>query len=615
MLLKKHHTATRIIAPFAALVVIFILSARLAAAAVLNVPTMSVDELEPGMEGYGLTVIQGAAPVKMPVRIIGVLRKTNAGGDLILARLLGEEYEHIGVAAGMSGSPIYIDGKLIGALSYGWSFTKDPICGITPIADMARLLDDPGAAAATARRGSAHFSWPGAGAQPSTDSQIEKLFRGDAPAQFNTVPVRHSEIGAGELVPIATPLSVTGFTPAARTFLQNLLEHETGAPVVMGGGAGSAGPNPVADNLQAGSTLSIPLMIGDMEAAAIGTVTYRDGDTFLAFGHPMFNNGATKLPIGGGVIQHVIANIASSFKMGDPTSILGTLVLDKQFAIKGVLGEAPAMVPVTVTVREAETGAEIVSHVQIVNNEDLIVPLMYAAVYNTVARLTGDSGRASAHVSIAARIKDFPQPITFSDMYFSPDLFFIDALAPLASLNYNPFKLIEFESVDVTMTIEREIRVDYITGLSMDRDRVHPGDEVSLNVHLRHYDGATDMTAVRVMIPDNALPGIYRFLAVSGMERGPISEAPHETFEQYVETIHSWCPNNSFVIITYYPEKAPAVGGYELMNTPSSMRDSVFMGNYSGVLLLDKQDRLLVPTENVMVGQQTITFFVEPESQ
>lgn len=612
MPLKKHHTAKTITTPFAALAVI-IFCTHLAAAAVLSVPTMSVDELKPGMEGYGLTVLQGAEPVKMPVRIIGVLKKANAGGDLILARLLGEEYEHIGVAAGMSGSPIYIDGKLIGALSYGWSFTKDPICGITPIADMARHLDEPDSP--PVRRASAHFLWPSDGSRPTPDSQLKSLLGGGPPATFYTLPVRHSEIGDGELIPIATPITVSGFTPTARTILQNLLERESGAPVVVGGASGSAGPDPAADNLQPGSTISIPLMIGDMEAAAIGTVTYRDGDTILAFGHPMFNDGASELPMGGGVIHHVMAGIASSFKMGDPTSILGTLVLDKQFAIKCKLGEAPAMVPVTVTVRESETGAEVVSRMQIVNNENITVPLMYSALYNTVARLTGDSGKASAHVNISARIKDYPQTINFKDMYFSQDLFFIDALGPLAALNYNPFKRIEFESVDIVMTIEREVHMDYILGVSMDRDRVHPGDEVTLNVLMQHFNGSTDIMPVHVSIPDDAPLGAYRFLVISGMERGPIEEAPHETFEQYVETIRDWCPNNSLVIITYYPEKAPAVGGYELMNTPASMRDSVFMGNYSGLLLLDKQDRLLVPTENIIVGQQVISFFLESELQ
>jgi len=571
------------------------------------VSIMPVSELTPGMEGVALTVMQGGMPEEMPVRILGVLRKGNSGGDLIIGRLLGEKFEHTGVAAGMSGSPVYIDGKLVGAVGYAWSFSKDPICGITPIEDMLTTID----ASQAWRENESHSS----AGTPVTNETLEALASGQTPGRaWEPLHVDLPDVGSGEMAPIATPVMVSGFNERGRRFLEGALEQAMGAPVtVAGGGSESADGIPGARDLGPGHVLSVTLMNGDMEAAAIGTVTYRDGDILLGFGHPMFNWGKVSVPMGGGVIHHVMASSMNSFKMGDPTQVIGTLVHDGQFAVMARLDRKDGpMVPATITVRESETGREKTIHVNVFNHKDFMSSMLYSALYNAVSQLTGDMGEATARVRIRIGIEDWPEPLEFEDMYYSSDLFFIGAFEFLSAINNNPFREVKVTSVDVSMDISREKRLAEIKSVTLGQDRIHPGDTVTLNVEVDPYDGPPEILRVPVSIPQDAAPGMYKLMAMSGVERGPMSDVLPVNFEQYIRFLKMWAPNNSLVVMTVYPEKAPAVRGEELMEMPASLRDAMLMAsNYSGVMAIDKQDRMVVPTDRILMGAAVVPIFVE----
>ena len=592
----------------------------------LNVPTMDVSEIEPDMEGYLLTVVQGTEPIKVPVRIIGVLRKINAGGDMILARLVGEEYEHMGTAGGMSGSPVYIEGKLVGALAWGWSFSKDPLFGATPIADMARMLDEEDAPPRAAGRHlppgvdtTVTFGDPFAAARYDLALK-DFLDAADGAAPYNTLSFEHPLLGAGQMAPVATPVTVSGLNLRTQRFLRQVLERKTSGPVLMSGGGSSSGisnpkPDPAFDDLVPGAAITIPLMIGDMEATVMGTVTYRDGDTILAFGHPVLGAGPVDLPIGGGEVHHVRASLANSGKMGDPTGIVGAMVSDKNFAGKCIVGKESTMIPAHFTVRDLDNDREQITNVYVTPREDLVASLLYSALYNTVAQLTGDMGEASAKVDMELRIKGRKRPISLRNMYFSTDLFFIGALEHLTSLIYNPFERIELESVDVVFEIERARRVAFLSGMSIDRDRLHPGDSFTVNVELRRFDGSKELFPINMQLPQDAKPGMYRIGAVSGVDRGPMTEALPENLDQYVDALEKWAPNNSLVMILAYPDKAPVVGGYELMHLPSTMRDTVLHGNFSGMEPIDKQERLFVPMDDIIIGTDMLPIIVEPDTR
>ena len=272
-------------------------------------PVMPSDQVLPGMKGYGLTVMSGTEPKQFGIEIIGTLRKANSGGDIILGRMIGEDVEHTGPAAGMSGSPIYIDGKLIGALAWAWPLSKDPICGITPIGDMLSIKANKAVEAADAGTEPAPFRSVIAAAAGTLPPQAAYAL--NSPGTTPAVPFDLPALGAGELRPVATPVSASGFTESSRAMLKRLFENNFASPVTIAGGvtggAGDYAPDPSADELRPGSVLTVPLVWGDFEVAVLGTVSYRDGDTVLAFGHPMFNEGPLSMPMAGGRVHHIMA--------------------------------------------------------------------------------------------------------------------------------------------------------------------------------------------------------------------------------------------------------------------------------------------------------------------
>ena len=250
--------------------------------------TLPVDSVRAGMTGYGLTVFHGTTIDSFPVTILGVLKGNRPSADLILARGSGDFLERTGIIAGMSGSPVYIGGRLIGAISYTWAFTKDPVAGITPIGEMLGSLR----------------SWP-----------EEKLGSSDARYGALDLPPGDTSPLPGEAHPIATPLAFSGFTPEALRYLDPWLKDH-GFVSAPGGGAPGGGS---CDSLVPGAAVGVELVRGDMSATAIGTVTYRDGSRVLAFGHPFYALGRVKLPMTAATIHTIFASQQISTKVGSAT--------------------------------------------------------------------------------------------------------------------------------------------------------------------------------------------------------------------------------------------------------------------------------------------------------
>ncbi|HEX3113548.1 MAG TPA: SpoIVB peptidase S55 domain-containing protein [Candidatus Eisenbacteria bacterium] len=285
-----------------------------------------VDSVRTGMTGYGLTVFEGTKVDTFQVTILGVLRGYRPGANLVLARAEGHNLERTGIIAGMSGSPVYIHGKLLGAIAYAWAFNKDPVGGITPVEEMLSLFPPPG--------------------QPTPDDVDQRLGLADfgadgAPADTPAPGTNPLEDPTGVRA-IAAPLTLSGFTPEAVSFLQPWLERR-GFVVSPGGGYQ---PGVVCDSLVPGSAVGVELIRGDWSAAAIGTLTYRDGDRLLAFGHPFVAMGWVRFPLTAATIHTIFASQQISTKVGSPSTTCGTLVADRSIGVSGELGTPPAMIPV-----------------------------------------------------------------------------------------------------------------------------------------------------------------------------------------------------------------------------------------------------------------------------
>src|SRR5215211_3627675 len=372
---------------------------------------MPVSEIRPGMVGVGHTVFDGTHVEEFKAHILGVLENIiGPHRNLILARLEGGPLAHTGVIAGMSGSPVYVDGKLIGAVSYALgSFSKEPIAGITPIAEMtdATALGAPRPAGARV-----HVEFP------LTRDSLTTAFRkalnwnrpfADRPAdtQFRGASALDSVTGdqLGTLLrPIATPLVMSGFEPdMAELFGSAFREHGF---IPSGGSAAGRrnGEKPFDGPLKPGDAVGVMLVGGDMQLGATGTVTHIDGDRVYAFGHPMYNLGPTEFPMTRAYVYTVLPSLFSSMKLSTTGETIGTVVQDRATAIAGRLGAGPKLIPITVSL-ESSRAAKQTFHFGVVN-DPLFGPLMtYATVLNTLGSYERQFGAASFSVRGTAKIR------------------------------------------------------------------------------------------------------------------------------------------------------------------------------------------------------------------
>src|SRR5713101_2316249 len=311
-----------------------------------GVVTFPLDQIRPGMVGIGRTVFEGTRIDEFKVTVIGVLENVGPKQSMIVARLEGGPLEKTGVIAGMSGSPVYIDGKLVGAVAYGFPFSKETIAGITPIGEMIDATNTSGPRAASAR-----FPTPFGAAGPKAPLDRES-FVAALKRPLPTVPLA-AGVGTSpslvgqSLTPISVPLTFSGFDPATFEWARGLFSGMGFTPVMGAGGKGTlpAGSLPAP---QPGGAVGIPLVEGDMDLSATGTVTHIDQNRVYAFGHPFYNLGPTQFPMRKAYVYSVFPSLYQSWKISSPADPVGTIEQDRGTAIAGRLGKTPRMIPVSV---------------------------------------------------------------------------------------------------------------------------------------------------------------------------------------------------------------------------------------------------------------------------
>jgi len=304
---------------------------------------MSVDEVRQGMKGFGKTVFQGTTIEQFDVEVLGVLKNFAPRQDMILARLSGGPLEKTGVIAGMSGSPVYIDGKLVGAVAYAFPFAKEPIAGIQPILQMLGILDQkPGSTPKIAQASSGTL--PSESPTAFVLGQLQKLADGIPLHQLllpqsllSASPFQAG--GAPSLMHIQTPLLVSGASQTALQQFAPLFNAFGFTPVQAGGGASAASLKAAAPSkLEPGSSVNVEMIRGDLSWSANGTVTYVDGDRVYAFGHPNLSAGPTDVPMSAGYVISLLPNVQNSFKLAVPLDVVGSFQQDRSTGIAGTLG-------------------------------------------------------------------------------------------------------------------------------------------------------------------------------------------------------------------------------------------------------------------------------------
>lgn len=488
---------------------IFAGAVALAALAAIPVPAvtplMPVDEIKPGMVGVGRTVLQGTELQDFKVHILGVLRNVQGPKrDLILARLEGAGLETSGVSQGMSGSPVYIDGRLIGAVSYSiGSFSKEPIAGITPIAEMKEATEP----ARRPARAQARVELP------VTPDSLRTALRAsyarlspfsDRPADVQALGIpaaAGAQIGA-MLRPIATPLLLSGFTPEARDFVSGTFADAGFVPLA----AGSSGESPqVTTALREGDAIGVSLIGGDLEMGATGTITHLDGDRVYAFGHPFYNLGPAEFPLTRAYVYTVLPSLMTSFKIASLGETIGTMRQDRATAIAGTLGAGPRLIPMTVRLDRGDGSDVRTLRYQVVNDQ-LFTPLLaYVAMFNTLGAYERQYGAATFSVRSRARVAGHGD-LTLDDVFTgdSPLLGASSAVAaPLTLLLANDLAPVTLEGLEVSVTTIEEPRSVTIERVWLDDIRPRAGRTIDLKVLTRSYRGDDHISTIPIEIPAN----------------------------------------------------------------------------------------------------------------
>jgi hypothetical protein len=514
-----------------------IAAAALGLAAVLGVslpastPLMPVSEIRPGMTGIGRTVFTGTDLQEFKVHILGVLRNIQGPKrDLILARLEGAGLEQSGVAQGMSGSPVYIDGRLIGAVSYSiGAFSKEPIAGITPIAEMKDATVQP-------RRS---VSSPQAEiALPVTTEQLTSALTAayariapfsERPADIQSIGLP-SETGAqlGTMLrPIATPLMLSGFDSRTVDLIAGPFRQAGFVPMISGAsdfaGQVPAGP---ATPLREGDAIGVSLVGGDIEMGATGTITHIDGDRVYAFGHPFYGLGPTEFPMTRAYVYAILPSLMTSFKISTLGETIGTMQQDRATAIAGMLGKGPRLVPMKVTLQRAGDDATKRTFTFQLANDQLFTPLLaYVTMFNTLGSYERQFGAASFSVRSRAQIKDHGE-LTLDDV-FTGDSSMLGAstavAGPLSMLLSNDVAPITLDGLDITVTTAETPRSATIERVWLDEVKVRPGRTIPLKVLTRSYRGEEKISTVPIEIPANAT-GDLSILVTDGRQLNALEQ-------------------------------------------------------------------------------------------
>jgi len=544
-------------------------------------PQMDVADIRPGMVGIGRTVFEGTRVEEFRANIIGVIENViGTQRNLILAKLEGGPLANTGVIAGMSGSPVYIDGKLIGAVSYSLgNFSKEPIAGITPIAEMTD------ATASNAPRP------PGARVDvglPITSDSLLASFRkalnwnrpfADRPTDTQLVGVSNVSGFGGEigtmLRPIATPLVMSGFDANVGDVLASTFRGAGFVP--MGAAAGArAGMAEFDGPLKPGDAVGVTFVSGDVELGATGTVTHVDEDRVYAFGHPMYNLGPIDFPMTRAYVYTVLPSLSSSAKLSSTGEVIGAFHQDRATAIAGRLGPGPALLPVAVTL-EAERGGNRAFKFASVKDQ-MFGPLMtYTALVNTLTSYERQFGTTTYSVEGRLKLRNH-DTIVYDNMFSGENAASNTSayiIGPVTAIVNNDYESVDMESLELSVKSSETPRTATLERVWLDDPRPRPGRTVPLKVLLRSYRGDDIVHTIPITIPANARGSLA--LTVSDGQRLNQTEQREarlpqpRSVPQLVRQLNKARRNNTIYVKLLSSDAGAVVNGELLSSLPPSV--------------------------------------------
>ena len=584
-------------------------------------PYFPIDQIKPGMEATGFTVFQGSKIEEFKVHILGVLQNViGPRRDLILARLEGGPLADTGVIAGMSGSPVYIDGRLAGAVSYSLgAFSKEPIAGITPINEMidAATLDTPRAPAGVRAREEVPVTRDSVAAAVRASLSWVRPFA-ERPGDVALLgPVEAGVNGqvATLLRPISTPLVMGGFASDVADLLSGAF-RDSGFMPMAGGAAGADTGADSSKTLKPGDAVGVNLVSGDFNMGATGTVTEVVGNKIYAFGHPFFNLGPIQFPMTKAYIHALLPSLTASMKIATTGDVIGTVSQDRATTIAGTMGAAPAMIPVRMSL-QSDRGLKKTFEFQIVNDQTFSPLFTYAAVLSTLGSYEREAGAASFSVKGTVTVKAH-NDIQIEDL-FTGDRAALNAsasvLAPLAFLIGNDFEPVDIQGVDLTIESTEQPRTATIERVWLDGVRAKAGSTVPLKVLMRNYRGEEVVRTVALDIPAKAR-GVLQVMVSDGTrlaqwERREVRQ-PSEprSVPQMIRALNTARKNNRLYVRLLASDAGAVIGGEPLSSLPPSVLGVLEADRSAGDFVPLRSATLgewEFPTEYALVGARTLT--------
>ena len=578
-----------------------------------------LEDLRPGMKGTARTVFSGAEPQEFGVEILGVLPGfPGPRQSAIIARLSGSNVEKTGVFAGMSGSPVYIDGKIVGAIAFSFPFSKDPIAGITPIKQMIDLFN----------KGSENLK-PKEPRVVSFAQLAGTDWKPNLPKPAVSSVSLFAPVSAGsplmpllgqQMTPIATPLVFSGISQESlAAFAPQLIAN--GLLPVSGAG-GSAPITPLAEvnanTFLPGSSISVQLVRGDYSLAAAGTVTLRDEDRIYAFGHPFLSLGASDMPMAESSVVTVISNINNSFKLSVPGRMVGSISQDRASGIFGLLRQAPKMIPVKVNLHTSRDRIETYSY-EIANDSFLTPLLLNITLFNTITsseRALGDST-----IAVKGEIKVKGQDTIQIDRRFSASNSAIIAAgaiaAPVSSLLASGFDDVQLDGITLDISSTETKYAGTLERITLDRTEVRRGEKVEVQAFVRTESGKQFVQRIPVQIPEDAALGqLLVFVGDGGalQEGSPAKSFVPQDLTQLVKAINTVKKSDRLYVKLFRITPGAVIGTNELPSLPPSvvatLNSDRTSGGYTPTVLSPVYEMELPPAEFVISGQQLIAIDV-----
>jgi hypothetical protein len=587
-------------------------------------PIFPVNDVKQGMKGVAYTIFDGDQIEKVDLEVIGVLH--NAIGpkqDVILVRLLGDKVQQTGVVAGMSGSPVYVDGKLLGALALKLgTFTREAIAGVTPIADMLEV--EKAAASPVPARPALRPHEPPRATTSEAPGQVagEEFAASEPRVPLPTDFAQQVAAGSGQfLVPIETPLVATGLYP--ETLARFGGEFSRWGMAVMEGGTAAATPEDA--DLKPGEMVGIDLIRGDLSLSSGCTVTTVEGPDILACGHSLFGFGSVGIPLSRAHVLMTLASAAASTKIITTGGTIGTLKQDRQTAVMGVLGAGPPMIPVDLTL---ETGTEEKKyHFDVIESPQLAPTLVATAVYNGIIGSPVYGEGSTLELDGTIDMKGHT-PVRLENLFAPIDQpvpagFFVatEVQSAFGRIYSNPYEVPQIERVDLRIKTIAERRWATIDNAWVEKSEVHPGETVAVKVLLRPYRGEPFIQEIPITIPPQAARGTLElaisdadFLNRNVQSLAVTSQGQLAGLEELIQLINRERHNDRLYATLLQTTPTMLVEDKEMPNVPPSTINVLDQRQNLGDARLLGQSKVgewSVDMHQIVVGQRALAITVK----